>query len=94
MEGMPISKAKRIVGLTIDCIIYALKSDKKVVLTNLGSITTKYKPGRNGIHPRKLTPIQVQPSVAIKFTPSNSIKQGVKPLLDVHTERYKEGQNS
>jgi nucleoid DNA-binding protein len=84
LEGISEAQAKSILDHLIEQIILSLLQGNKVYLPKLGSfylVTTRPK---EGVHPKTLEPLVVEPSLKARFSPSHTLTSVVKE----HAERF------
>lgn len=89
-EGISPAQASRIIKMFIFYVLVEVATGKQIRLESFCNIEGYYQPKRTGSHPKTHEPIEIGPSVRIKFSLSNIFKQMVQPYIDKFETIYKE----
>lgn len=94
LEGISESQSRRVIDHIIEQIVYALLDGKTVYLPKLGSFNLVLRKTKKGVHPLKLIPLVVGPSLKVKFTVSITLKEIIKAHVDKFVEKHMSTLNS
>ena len=67
--------AGRSVDCVLDCLMKAVKKNKKVSLSGFGSFEVKHRKARMGINPKTKEAIKIKASKSVGFKPAKAFKE-------------------
>jgi DNA-binding protein HU-beta len=76
--GVSKADAERTIGAFFDLVTAATKKDK-VSWPGFGSFSQTKRAARTGRNPQTGAPVKIAASVAMKFTPSTTLKSALNP---------------
>ena len=71
--------AERTIGAFFDQVVASAKKDDKVAWPGFGSFSQTKRAARTGRNPQTGAPVKIAASVAMKFTPSATLKTTLNP---------------
>ncbi|MBT8484584.1 MAG: HU family DNA-binding protein [Phycisphaerae bacterium] len=80
-QGISKAAAARAVEAVFNAVVTGLKGDGSVTLAGFGSFATKDRAARPVRNPSTGLLMTIEPSVTVRFRPSQALKDGLMPQL-------------